>query len=488
MIEVLSVASEAFPLVKTGGLADVTGALPAALAPHGVSMRTLIPGYPKVMDALAGNGREVWYYGDFFGGEARLVAGRAGGLDLIALEAHHLYTRPGNPYLSPGGVDFPDNWRRYAALSYAGYELSTGLVEGYRPDILHCHDWQAALAPAYVRYNAGSTAKTILTIHNIAFQGVFGWDIFNALRLDFAAASEGAIEYFGNIGYLKAGLFCADAITTVSPTYAFEIRTADNGMALDGLLRDRAADVHGILNGIDVHAWDPGRDPVLPQTYTASSIVNRATNKLELEQRFGLEPGDGPIFAVVSRLTRQKGLDMLLPLCDRLVEQGARLALLGSGDLDLEDGFRAAAARHPGKIGVIIGYDEGISHLVQGGADVMTIPSRFEPCGLTQLYGLRYGCIPLVSRVGGLADTVIDANEAAVEAGVATGVVFSPATEEALGEAIRRTIALYDRPKVWHKMQRRGMKSDVSWEASAEKYADLYASLLGLERDADPDD
>jgi starch synthase len=488
MIEVLSVASEAYPLIKTGGLADVVGALPSALAPHGVSMRVLLPGYPKVMDALGGTGREIWYYGDFFGGEARLIAGRAGGLDVIALEAHHLFTRPGNPYLGPDGRDFPDNWRRYAALSFAAYELSCGIVDGYRPDILHCHDWQSGLVPAYVKYNAGSTAKTILTVHNIAFQGIFGWDTFNALRLDYASAGDGAIEYFGNISYLKAGLATADAITTVSPTYAHEIRTAAYGMGLEGLLKARADVVHGILNGIDQDAWDPSHDETLPQTYSASTIVNRAPNKAALEERFGLDHDDSPIFSVVSRLTWQKGLDMLVPLCDELVERGARLVVLGSGDTEIENGFKGAAMRHPGRVGVVIGYDEGLSHLIQAGADVMMVPSRFEPCGLTQMYGLRYGCVPLVSRVGGLADTVIDANEAAVEAGVATGVVFAPATEEALSEAIRRTIALYERPKVWHKMQRRGMKSDVSWEASAEKYADLYASLLGRDRDADPDD
>lgn len=488
MIEVLSVASEAYPLIKTGGLADVVGALPSALAPHGVSMRVLVPGYPKVMDALGGNGREVYYFGDFFGGEARLIAGRAKGLDVIALEAHHLYARPGSPYLGPDGRDFPDNWRRFAALSYAAYELSRGIVEGYRPDILHCHDWQSGLVPAYVKYNPGSTAKTIITVHNIAFQGITGWDSFNALRLDYAAAGDGAIEYFGNISYLKAGLATADLITTVSPTYAHEIRTVAYGMGLEGLLKARADVVHGILNGIDAHEWDPGHDERVPQTYSASTIVNRAPNKVAVEERFGLAHDDSPIFAVVSRLTWQKGLDMLVPLCDELVERGARLVVLGSGDAEIENGFKGAAMRHPGRVGVIVGYDEGLSHLVQAGADVMMVPSRFEPCGLTQLYGLRYGCIPLVSRVGGLADTVIDANEAAVEAGVATGIVFSPATEEALSEAIRRTIALYGRPKVWHKMQRRGMKSDVSWEASAEKYADLYASLLGLERDADSDD
>ena len=488
MIEVLSVASEAFPLIKTGGLADVVGALPAELAPHGVSMRVLLPGYPKVLDALGSAGREVYYFGDFFGGEARLIAGRAGGLDVIAVQADHLYTRPGSPYLGPDGRDFPDNWRRFAALSYAAYELSTGIVEGYRPDILHCHDWQSGLTPAYVKYNPGSTAKTIITVHNIAFQGITGWDTFNALRLDYAAAGDGAIEYFGNISFLKAGLATADLITTVSPTYAHEIRTGAYGMGLEGLLKARAPVVHGILNGIDAHEWDPGHDARIPQSYSASTIVNRAPNKAAVEERFGLDHDDTPIFAVVSRLTWQKGLDMLVPLCDELVERGARLVVLGSGDAEIENGFKGAAMRHPGRIGVVIGYDEGLSHLVQAGTDVMMVPSRFEPCGLTQLYGLRYGCVPLVSRVGGLADTVIDANEAAIEAGVATGVVFSPATEEALSEAIRRTIALYDRPKVWHKMQRRGMKSDVSWDASAEKYADLYASLLGLERDADSDD
>ncbi|MBK8086355.1 MAG: glycogen synthase GlgA [Devosia sp.] len=486
-MDVLSIASEAYPLIKTGGLADVVGALPAALAPHGVSMRVLLPGYPKVM-ARMGGGREVAGWSDFFGGPARLIAGRVDGPDVIVLEAGHLYDRPGNPYVTAEGVDWPDNWQRFAALAFAGYELARGVVEGYQPQVLHCHDWQAGLVPAYVRYNAPVPVRTVLTVHNIAFQGRYSWDIFNALRLDHRAAADGAIEYFGGIGYLKAGLQCADAITTVSPTYAHEIRTVAYGMGLEGLLQARAEVVHGILNGIDAEAWDPGRDPALAQNFTASTIVDRAGNKRAVEQRFGLEAGDGPIFAVVSRLTWQKGLDMLVPLCDELVARGGRLVVLGSGDAEIENGLRGAAMRHPGRVGVVVGYDEALSHLIQGGADVMVMPSRFEPCGLTQLYGLRYGCVPLVSRVGGLADTVIDANEVAVEAGVATGIVFSPATEEAFGEGIRRAIALFHRPKVWHKMQRRGMKSDVSWELSAEKYADLYASLLGLKRDDDTDD
>ena len=486
MIEVLSVAAEVYPLIKTGGLADVTGALPGALAPLGIRMRTLVPGYPAVMAALERQ-RVVAEMEAFFGGRARILAARGGDLDLLVVDAGHLYDRPGNPYLDAGGQDWPDNWRRFAGLSFAAYELARGLVADYRPRILHAHDWQAALVPVYLAFNAPTPVRSVLTVHNLAFQGVFGWDIFNELRLDYRAAGEGAIEYFGSIGYLKGGLQCADAVTTVSPTYAQEIRAPDQGMGLDGLLRRRAADLHGILNGIDTTAWDPERDPALIRNYSARSIEQRAENKAPLAARFALDPGEGPLFGVVSRLTWQKGIDMLVACIDGLVEAGGRLAVLGAGEAELEAAVAAAARRHPGRVGLVIGYDEPLAHLMQGGADAILIPSRFEPCGLTQLYGLRYGCIPVVSRVGGLADTVIDANEAAVEAGVATGVVFAPATAEALAEAIRRTIRLFGRANTWRKMQRRGMKTDVSWTVSAERYADLYATLLGLNRHADDD-
>lgn len=486
MINVLSVASEAYPLIKTGGLADVVGALPAALAPFGVAMRTLVPGYPKVMAGLQG-ATEVHYWSEFFGGEARLIAGRAGGIDILALSAPHLFDRPGNPYSGPSG-DWADNWQRYAALSYAAYELAAGRLSGYLPQVVHCHDWQTGLVPAYLRYNTGAAAKSVMTVHNIAFQGIFGWDIFNGLRLDYRSAADRAIEYFGNISYLKAGLHCADAITTVSPTYAAEIRTPAFGMGLEGLLQGRSDALRGIINGIDIEEWNPGTDPRLAETYSAEALDQRRGNRDELCGRFGIDPGVGPIFSVVSRLTWQKGLDLLLPLCDEIVAAGGSLVVLGSGEGGLEQGFAAAAARHPGRIGTVIGYDEGLSHLIQGGADVMMVPSRFEPCGLTQLYGLRYGCVPLVSRTGGLADTVIDANEAAVEAGVATGIVFSPVSQEALREAIRRTFALYADLKRWAVLQRRGMTSDVSWSRSARQYANLYKDLLGLDHDGDSDD
>jgi starch synthase len=481
MIEVLSVASEAYPLIKTGGLADVAGALPGALAAHAVSMRTLIPGYPAVMKEATG-GRVVAQFSDLFDGPARLIAGRFGGLDLIVIDAPHLYERPGGPYSGPDGRDWPDNWKRFAALSWVAGRLSLGLVEGYQPQILHAHDWQAGLAPAYVKYGPSDQVKTVMTVHNLVFQGHFGSDIFGRLDLPPHAFYEG-VEYFGGVGYLKAGLQTADAITTVSPTYSREIRTPAFGAALEGLLNARAGVLHGITNGIDVGAWDPMNDASLVQNFTASTIQKRRVNKLALAKRFGIEEGDGPLFSVVSRLTGQKGIDLVAANVDLLVSLGGRLVILGSGDASLEAALQVAAARHPGKVGIIIGYDEGLSHLIQGGADAILIPSRFEPCGLTQMYGLRYGCVPVVSRVGGLADTVIDANEAALEAGVATGLQFSPVTTEGLGDAIHRAITLYGHEELWKKMQRRGMKSNVSWDLSAQRYADVYAALLGQERD-----
>jgi starch synthase len=482
MIEVLSVTSEIYPLIKTGGLADVAGALPGALSESGVTMRTLVPGYPAVTGKMSG-GREVARFEDLFGVPGRLIAGRVEGLDLIVLDAPALYDRPGNPYMGPEGWDWPDNWKRFAALSWVASELGLGLVDGYRPQVIHAHDWQAGLVPAYVKYGPSSSLKTVMTVHNMAFQGTFGAEIFSQLRLPAHAFSVDGVEYYGGVGYLKAGVECADVVTTVSPTYAAEIRTPAYGMGLEGLLNNRSSSVFGVLNGIDMDAWNPATDAALAQNYTASTMQGRLVNKRAVQEAFGLDELDGPLFAVVSRLTWQKGIDLLAANIDLLIEAGGQLAVLGSGDAELENAVRSAAVTHKGKVGLVTGYNEKLSHLVQGGADVMMVPSRFEPCGLTQLYALRYGCVPLVSRVGGLNDTVIDANVAAIQAEVATGIQFAPPTETALADAIRRTLALYADEKSWKKMQRRGMKSDVSWEASAARYAQLYASLIGYATD-----
>lgn len=477
MIEVLSVAAEIYPMVKTGGLADVTAALPGALAEHEVHMRTLVPGYPAVLKALKG-AQPVYEWDDLFGGPARLVSGHGEGLDLIVIEAAHLYDRPGTPYAGPDGTEFADNWQRFAALSFVAAELGRGRVEGYLPDILHAHDWQAGLAPAYIAFGGHSTIKTVMTVHNLAFQGQYGAHVFSGLGLPPEAFSMEGVEYYGGVGFLKAGLQCADALTTVSPTYAAEIRTPEFGMGLEGLLNARAGDLFGILNGIDLATWNPDTDPNLEANYRASVSHLRRKNRQALEHRFGLEPAEGPLFAVVSRLTWQKGIDLLTTVIDELVAGGGRLAVLGSGDKHLEDALAEAAEQHPGRVGFVRAYDEPLSHLMQGGADAILIPSRFEPCGLTQLMGLRYGCVPIVARVGGLADTVIDANVVALDQGVATGFQFCPVNAHALSEAIRRALALFADQKAWTRLQRRGMKTEVGWDVSARRYAELYKSLI----------
>jgi starch synthase len=476
-MKLLSVASEIYPLIKTGGLADVVGALPGALEGEGVSSRTLVPGYPSVLSRL-GKAKAVRRYDDLFGAPASVLAAKVEGLDLLILDAPAFYAREGGPYGDHGGNDWGDNWRRFAALSRVGADIAEGALKGWRPDIVHVHDWQAAMTAAYMRFGPAADVPKVVTIHNLAFQGRFGADIFAGLGLPPEAWGVDGVEYYGGIGYLKAGLVSADAITTVSPTYAQEIRSPVHGMGLDGLINGRVDRLHGILNGVDIDIWNPSADPLIAKTYGARNLAGRTANRRALEKKFGLDRDDAPIFIIVSRLTWQKGMDLMIGAIDHLVGLGAKLALLGSGDHPLEGAFLGAADRHRGRVGVQIGYDEPLSHLMQAGGDAILIPSRFEPCGLTQLYGLRYGCLPVVARVGGLADTVIDANEAAVSAGAATGVMFAPSDPLALHGALAQTVDLYRDKAVWQAMQRAAMRSDVSWRHSAIRYATLYRALL----------
>jgi len=480
-LAVLSIASEIYPLIKTGGLADVVGALPSALAREDVIIRTLLPGYPAVLAKLE-SAEPAYAYPDLLGGPARVLAGRAAGLDLFVLDAPHLFDRVGNPYLSPDGRDWGDNAQRFAALARVGADLAKGMAPGYAPDVVHVHDWQAALTPVYLHYDGGARPKTILTIHNLAFQGHFPAAIRDAIGLPPNAMSIDGVEYFDGVGYLKGGLQFADRITTVSPTYAREIMTSEFGMALDGLLRVRASVVEGIVNGIDDSVWNPATDPELAVNYSALRIDMRARNKAALQQRFGLVVSAAPpLFGVVSRLTLQKGLDLLLAETADIVDRGGQLALLGSGEKGLEQGFRDAARAHPGAVACIFGYDEGLSHLMQAGIDFIVVPSRFEPCGLTQLCGLRYGATPIVARVGGLADTVIDANDAALSAGVATGVQFAPPAPSALAYALDRAFALYGDDATMRRTRLNGMRADVSWRGPAKRYAALYRALARSE-------
>ncbi|WP_299547733.1 glycogen synthase GlgA [uncultured Tateyamaria sp.] len=470
MIKVLSVASECALLVKTGGLADVAGALPGALAPLDVEMRTLLPGYSAVMKALTG-AQCVAEVGDLFGGAARLLSGEAAGLSLFVLDAPHLFDRGAGIYLNDDGVDWPDNPERFAALSRVAADIAGGTLGQWRPDLVHCHDWQAGLVPYYLKRD-GVSVPSVLTIHNIAFQGLVPMARAKALGIAKADLTREGVEYWGQISALKAGLVWADRLTTVSPTYARELMTPEFGMGLDGVLQTRKADLSGILNGIDLEVWSPGVDTHIHQYKTPRG---KAANKAALRDEFGLPEAEGPLCVVVSRLTEQKGLDLLLDALPALLDRGGQLVLLGSGDPALEKAF--AGYDHP-HVAARIGYDEALSHRMMAGGDAILVPSRFEPCGLTQLYGLQYGTLPVVALTGGLADTVIPATPATMAKEVATGLQFHPVTADALSNVLMQLCDLFAAPKLWSKMQRNAMAQPVGWAPSAAAYAALYDDLV----------
>ena len=481
-VGVLSVVSEIFPLIKTGGLADVAGALPGALAAEDVAVRSLVPGYPRVLAALD-SGVAVASVDDLFGGAARIVAAKAAGLELFVLDAPHLFARAGDPYRGPDGRDWPDNAFRFAALARVGALLGQGLVPGHLPDIVHAHDWQTGLALAYLHYAGGPRPATVMTVHNLAFQGQFPSGLLTQLDLPPYAYAPDGVEYYSSIGYLKSGLQFADHITTVSPTYALEIRTPSGGMGMDGLLRARASALSGILNGIDEAVWDPAHDLHLPARFDIGRLTGRATNKSALQARFELEADPSRmVFGAITRLTAQKGTDLLLDALPALIDAGGQLVLLGSGDSELESRLTTAATTQPGSVGVHLGYDESLAHLIQGGCDALLVPSRFEPCGLTQLCAMRYGALPIVAHVGGLCDTVIDANEMALAAGVATGFHFAPVAGDMLVAAIERALSVWRAPQLWRRLQRNAMQTDVGWRQPAKRYASLYRELISRQR------
>ena len=463
---VLSVASECVPLVKTGGLADVVGALPSALAPLGIDMAVLLPGYPQVLKRLKGKPTGL-KKPPLMGGKARVLSATLEGTQFYILDAPHLFDRPGTLYLDAEGRDWPDNPERFAALSWIAAHIGARGIDGWQPDVLHLHDWQAGLAPVYLAdMGAADRVATLTTIHNIAFQGIAPADRLAALHLPKASFTRQGFEYYGAISTLKAGLVFSDAISTVSPTYAAELMRPEFGMGLEGVLREREHDLHGILNGIDTAAWTP----------PFKTLKGKARHTAALRRAFNLAQSEGPLAVVVSRLSEQKGLDLLLDALPRLVAEGGQLALLGTGDPALETAFLRAADGNP-NVAVHIGYDEDLARQMMAGGDMILIPSRFEPCGLTQLYGLRYGTIPLVALTGGLADTVVNANTAALATGTATGFQFAPVTADALRRTISQAARTFQDKPAWQRLQKNAMAQPVGWEVSAQTYATLLKSL-----------
>jgi len=489
-LRILFAASECVPLVKTGGLADVAGALPAALRKSGLDVRVLLPGYPQVTAALRGAQRvgRIDALGELPAADllrARLDAD----VPLYVVDCPTLYDRPGGPYQDAAGRDWPDNALRFALLGRAAAWLAVHAVDAdWRADVLHLNDWHAALGAAYVRFSARPHAPVLFTVHNLAFQGLFDADWHARLALPAASWSIDGVEFHGKLSFMKAGLQYADAITTGSPTYAREIQSAPLGMGLEGLLSARRDALHGILNGIDTALWDPRRDPLIAANYDADSLAAKAANKRALQSRFALAADAAiPLVAMVSRLTDQKGADLVADFAETLIAAPAQLVVVGNGERALERRFEALAARHAGRIGVHIGFDEALAHLTEAGADMFLMPSRFEPCGLNQMYSQRYGTVPIVGATGGLVDSVVDCTDATLAEATASGFHVRPIDADGLRAAFARALAAYRDADRWRQLQRNGMAKDFSWSRSAAEYARLYAQIARRELPAAPD-
>ncbi len=480
----LHVCSEIFPYLKTGGLADVTGALPPALAKTGCDVRMLVPGFPAIVESIR-NKHLVAELPPRFGAQAlRLFYGTLpqSGLSVYYIDAPGLYDRPGNPYIDIYGQSYGDNHRRFALLGWMAVRLVEGFDFFWRPQIMHGHDWHTGLAFAYLRALEWSEGKklagTVFTIHNMAYQGNFPGHVFGELDLPPDFFNPEGMEFYGQLSFLKTGLSYADKVTTVSPTYAREIHGGEQACGLDGVVQKRDKDIVGILNGIDTRVWNPSSDDDIATTYNARSITGKKQCRLALQQEMGLRPQNtAPLFCIVSRFASQKGLNLVLGAMNLLLEKGGQIVIVGNGEQHLERAFSDYAHRYPQQVAVFIGYDEPMAHRVIAGSDVILVPSRYEPCGLTQFYGLRYGTLPLVHRVGGLADSVTDSSPENLQEKTATGFVFERFDQPSIDDAINRAFALFSQQPAWRMMQRQGMKQQLDWKHSASAYKKLYDEI-----------
>jgi len=480
-LKILFATSEIAPWVKTGGLGDVAAALPQALQALGAELRVLVPRYPALRAAFPEAHRiaHLPWMGGHLPAADLFETLTPGGGTLWLLDCPMLFERHGNPYLGPEGHDWLDNHLRFGLLSRVAARLAGEATPmGWRPDILHCNDWQTGLAPYYLRFHEAAGAASVMTLHNLAFQGTFPPFVLGELGLSEADWHMDGVEYYGHLSFLKAGLRHADRITTVSPTYAVEIQGEAGGMGMQGLLTSRAADLVGILNGIDTSAWNPATDLHLAMPYDREHLDAKPENKHALQREMGLaEVDDRPLFGIVSRLSYQKGLDLVAAIGDALIALPSQMVVLGSGERGLEAAFHELAARHAGQVAVRIGFDERLAHRIEAGSDIFLMPSRFEPCGLNQMYSCAYGTPPLVRSTGGLADTVVNYSPAGLMDGSANGFVCHAATPEAILGTAGWAAALWQDKPSWRQLQRNAMSLDFGWEGPARRYLGLYREL-----------
>ena len=464
------ISSEAAPFAKTGGLADVVGALPSALREYGDEVGVVIPRYGSI-DLTAA--RRIYDHLTVHLGATAYVTSiyqAAAEFPVYLVDCPALFDRTG--FYGEAGLDYPDNHIRFAVFARAALGVARWL---FRADILHCHDWQAGLVPAYLRSMLATDptfagVKTLFTIHNLGYQGLFPKTALADAALDPALFRPDGLEFFGRVSYIKGGIAFADALNTVSPTYAQEIQTPEYGFGLDGALRARADVLSGILNGVDYREWSPDVDPLIPARFSVDDLAGKRVCKAQLVREFGIgeEAMARPVIGIVSRFTRQKGTDILAEVAGEIVAEGAYLVALGTGEPEYEAFFRRMAAEFPGRVSVQVGFDNGLAHRIEAGADMFLMPSRYEPCGLNQMYSLRYGTPPVVRATGGLNDTI--------EAG--TGFKFVEYSGQALLGAVRDAVTAYSDPEVWREIMRRGMQRDFSWKISAGEYSALYGRLL----------
>jgi len=481
-MRVLFVTSECYPFAKTGGLGDVARALPLALKRLGVDMTVLMPAYPSALAQLECPAT-VTTLPEMLGVKSgRIIAGTVPGsrLSIWLVDAPELFLRDGSPYQESSGQDWPDNARRFAYLNHAAARIASGKLTDWVPDLVHANDWHAGLVPLLLSLTGLPHPPTVFTIHNMAFQGNFPASALAEIGVSDRCSTLQGMEFFGQVSFLKAGIQHSDALTTVSPTYAKEVLTPEFGCRMDGVLRARAEIFTGILNGVEYDLWDPGIDPYLPWNYSFKDIASKRICKGELQREMGLPVDHGiPLIGFMSRLTSQKMTDVVLDLLPWLVETGAQFALVAQGDNALETAFSDMARAYPDNISVHIGYNEPLAHRLLAGADILLAPSRFEPCGLTQLYALRYGTLPIVRRTGGLADTVVDTTQQTLAARSADGFSFKNPTLEDLRESLRRALRIFREPLTWRRLQMRAMGRDFSWDTSANKYLSIYRNLTG---------